>query len=136
VLAGLSAGAMCWFAGGVTRSFGAPEPIAGLGLVAGSMTVHADGDPERLPVYLEAVRSGELPGGWAVDDGAGLIFEGSGPSRVVSARPGAGVVRVDAVSGELVRRRLVPELLGAGPLAERPLPDDVRELRRTRYGRG
>ena len=29
VLAGLSAGAMCWFEGGVTRSSGPPESIAG-----------------------------------------------------------------------------------------------------------
>ena len=135
VLAGLSAGAMCWFVGGVTKSFGPPEAIAGLGLVSGSLSVHADGEPERLPVYLEAVRTGELPGGWAADDGVGLVFEGTELTRVASARPGAGAVRVDAVGGELVRRRLEPELLGAGPLPTRPLPEDVRELRRTRYGR-
>ena len=35
VLAGLSAGAMCWFEGGVSMSGGAPEPVAGLGLLAG-----------------------------------------------------------------------------------------------------
>jgi peptidase E len=136
VLAGLSAGAMCWFEGGVTKSFGPPEPNAGLGFVPGSLTVHADGEPERLPVFLEAVRSGELPGGWAADDGVGLVFEGTELTRVVSARPGTNAVRVDAVGGELVRTRLVPELLGAGPLGLRPLPDDVKELRRARYGRG
>jgi hypothetical protein len=54
---------------------------------------------------------------------------------VVSARPDRTALRVDAVGGELVRTRLAPELLGAGPLATRPLPDDVKELRRTRYGR-
>ena len=58
VLAGLSAGAMCWFQGGVTRSSGAPEPMAGLGLLEGSLTVHADGEPERLPVWLASVRDG------------------------------------------------------------------------------
>jgi dipeptidase E len=63
------------------------------------------------------------------------VFEDAGLARVVSARPGAGAVRVDAVGGELVRRRLQPELLGGGPLATRPLPEDVQELRRTRYGR-
>ena len=49
VLAGLSAGAMCWFEGGITRSSGPPETIAGLGLLPGSLSVHADGEPERLP---------------------------------------------------------------------------------------
>jgi dipeptidase E len=136
VLAGLSAGAMCWFEGGITKSFGPPEPNAGLGFLPGSLTVHADGEPERLPVFLETVRSGELPGGWAADDGVGLVFEGSELARVVSARPGTCAMRVDAVGGELVRHRLEPELLAAGPLALRPQSDDVKELRRMRYGRG
>src|SRR3954463_15496169 len=120
VLAGLSAGAMCWFEGGITKSFGPPEPNSGLGVLPGSLTVHADGEPERLPVFLDAVRSGDLPGGWAADDGVGLVFEGTELHRVVSARPGTFAVRVDAVGGELVRSRLVPELLGAGPMSMRP----------------
>ena len=90
VLAGLSAGAMCWFQGGVTRSSGPPEPLAGLGLLDGSLTVHADGEPERLPVWLAAVRDGTLPGGWALDDGVGLLFAGAQLARVVSSRPGRG----------------------------------------------
>ncbi len=131
VLAGLSAGAMCWFQGGVTRSSGPPAPLAGLGLLAGSLTVHADGEPERLPVWLASVRSGELPGGWALDDGVGLLFGGERLERVVSSRPGAGAQRVDAIAGELVRRRLEPELLGAAARGRSAdLDEDVQELRR------
>jgi len=131
VLAGLSAGAMCWFQGGVTRSSGAPEPLAGLGLLEGSLSVHADGEPERLPVWLAAVRDGTLPGGWALDDGVGLLFRGPNMDRVVSSRPGAGAERVDQVAGELVRHRLQPELLGDG--GHTPLGGEdeaVQELRR------
>jgi dipeptidase E len=131
VLAGLSAGAMCWFQGGVTRSSGPPEPIAGLGLLDGSMTVHADGEPERLPVWLASVRDGTLPGGWAVDDGVGLLFRGRHSERVVSSRPGAGAQRVDAIAGELVRHRLEPELLeGDGHGALGGIDEAVEELRR------
>ncbi|HKG01901.1 MAG TPA: peptidase E [Conexibacter sp.] len=129
VLAGLSAGAMCWFSGGVTRSSGPLEVIGGLGLLPGSFTVHADGEPERLPVWLAAVRSGELPGGWAADDGVGLLFRGDGLERVVASRPGAVAQRADAVAGELVRSRIEPELLDAAP--SMPVPgEDIRELRR------
>jgi dipeptidase E len=132
VLAGLSAGAMCWFAAGVTRSSGPPEALAGLSLLAGSLTVHADGEPERLPVWLAGVRSGELPGGWALDDGVGLLFRGKRLDRAVSSRPGAGAQRVDAIAGELVRTRLEPELLlGDGPAkALGGLDEAVEELRR------
>jgi dipeptidase E len=138
VLAGLSAGAMCWFEGGVTRSSGPAETIAGLGFLSGSLSVHADGEPERLPVYLDAVRTGALPGGWAADDGVGLHFSGGSLVKAVSSRPGAGAVRVDAFEGELVRQRLEPELLGAGPGQLPPPPAAVEELRavqRLRRGR-
>jgi dipeptidase E len=131
VLAGLSAGAMCWFQGGVTRSSGPPAAMSGLGLLAGSLTVHADGEPERLPVWLASVRDGTLPGGWALDDGVGLLFAGEHLRAAVSSRPGAGAQRVDAIAGELVRTRLEPVLLGAegrGPSTH--FDEDVQELRR------
>ena len=96
VLAGLSAGSMCWFEWGVTKSVGAPMPARGLGFLPGSNSVHYDGEPERRPVYLSSVASGAIPPGWAVDDGAGLLFRGArrGGGRGLAARrarvPGAG----------------------------------------------
>jgi dipeptidase E len=140
VLAGLSAGAMCWFQHGLTRSSGAPEPLAGLGLLDGSLTVHADGEPERLPVWLGHVRDGTLPGGWALDDGVGLLFRGRTLDRVVSSRPGAEAQRVDAIAGELVRRRIQPDLLGSR--ASDPLGgydeavEEMRRVHRLRRGTG
>ncbi len=136
VLAGISAGAMCWFEGGVTKSSGPPEPIAGLGLLPGSLSVHADGEPERLPIWLEAVRAGTLPGGFAADDGCALAFRGRRFERAVSSRPGAAALRVEAVDGELVRQRIEPELLGAPRLGDGPPSDDVLELRRVQRLRG
>jgi peptidase E len=132
VMAGLSAGAMCWFEGGITRSSGPPEPFKGLGLLKDSLSVHADGDPLRLPVFLHAVENGLLPGGWAVDDGAGLLFQDGKLERIVSARPGAGVVRADAVGGELVRNRIAGELLETKPRVSAKVDDVIRELRAVR----
>ena len=108
VLAGLSAGSMCWFQGGITCSSGAPMPAAGLGLLPGSNSVHYDGEPHRRPRYLEAVRRGELDDGYGVDDGAALLFAGTQLIEVVASRPSAGAV--------CVQRH------GDGPPAERPLP--------------
>jgi len=131
VLAGLSAGAMCWFEGGVTLSRGVPEPVAGLGLLRGSLSVHRDGEPERWPVYRRAVADGLLPPGWAADDGCGLLFEDGRLVRAVASRPTAGAVRVE-------RDRTCPldvEFLGA-PTPEHVPPASfaVSELRRLRYG--
>jgi dipeptidase E len=136
VLAGISAGAMCWFEGGVTKSSGPPEPIAGLGVLPGSLSVHADGEPERLPVWLDAVRRGALPGGWAADDGCALLFRGRTLERAVSSRPGASALRIDAVDGELVRQRINAELLGARGLSAGTPSDDVLELREVQRLRG
>ena len=136
VLAGISAGAMCWFEGGVTKSSGPAEPIAGLGVLPGSLSVHADGEPERLPVWLAAVRNGELPGGWAADDGCALLFRGRKFERAVSSRPGASALRVDAVEGELVRRRIEAKLLGERSPGTGPPSDDILELRQVQRLRG
>jgi dipeptidase E len=131
VLAGLSAGAMCWFEAGLTRSSGPPEALGGLGLLQGSLTVHADSEPERLPVWLSLVKGGTMPSGWALDDGVGLLFHGGTLERIVSSRPGAEAQRVDAIAGELLRRRVMPELLGSR--AGDPLggyDEAVEEMRR------
>jgi dipeptidase E len=131
VLAGLSAGAMCWFQAGITCSSGPPEPIDGLSVLEGSLTVHADGEPQRLPVWLAHVRYDTIPGGWALDDGVGLLFRGKRLERAVSSRPGAGAQRADGITGELVRSRLDVELLGEGPRAALGGFDEaVEELRR------
>nr|MBA2347930.1 peptidase E [Solirubrobacterales bacterium] len=112
VLAGLSAGAMCWFAGGVTKSTGVPRPVEGLGLLPWSLSVHADNDRDRLPVYEGAVAADVLPGGWAADDGVGLLFGGERLERVVTSRPGTRAVRVERTAeGALLRTPIIPVLL-------------------------
>src|SRR3954454_13512540 len=110
VLAGLSAGAMCWFEWGVTSSLGSPAPSPGLGFLGGSMSVHMDGEPGRLPVFRDAVASGAVPPGYAADDGVGLLFRGGELKEVVSSRPGRRALRV-GVDGEA---SLTPRLLARG----------------------
>lgn len=134
VLAGLSAGAMCWFEAGISTSTGRPAPVRGLGLLPGSLSVHRDGEPGRRPVYLDAVRTGELPPGYAADDGVGLLFEDGELVRAVSSRSAAGAARVDA-EGE---HEIAVEFLGdhRRPQAHRSAPFEVLELRSLRYGAG
>jgi dipeptidase E len=137
VVAGLSAGAMCWFQHGVTRSTGRPAPVAGLGFLPGSMSVHYDGDPTRAPVFHDAVARGMLPDGYGADDGVGLLFSDSELVRIVSSRPEARAYRVRRENGAAVRTTIEPELLvsaSTGP--NRDVPADIREFRAERYGRG
>ena len=140
VLAGLSAGAMCWFESGITMSGGAPRPAAGLGLIEGSLSVHLDGEPERLPAYREAVGSGAVPPGFAVDDFAALLVCGTEVREAVSSRPGARVLRVEADGeGGTVERPMSVRVLPGAVAADAPVgagePRGVSELRALRAGR-
>jgi peptidase E len=80
VLAGQSAGSVCWHLGGVTDSFSdALDPITnGLGFLPFSNGVHDDlADQPRRERYREWVASGELPAGYATEDGVGLHYVGT-----------------------------------------------------------
>jgi peptidase E len=135
VLAGLSAGAMCWFAGGITMSGGAPAPVLGLGLLPGSMSVHLGSEPERLPVFLDAVARGELASGYAVDDGAALVFAGTELHECVASRPGARVLAVQRLGDcGASQRPLEARLLDPVPAASEG-EQGVSELRALRAGR-
>jgi dipeptidase E len=130
LLAGLSAGSMCWFEYGITTSSGAPEPAPGLGFLPGSNSVHHDSEPARRPVYLEAVAGGRIPPGYAADDGAALVFRGTELHEVISARRGARAYRVTA-DGEIpLPHRSLTSLVNTPPT----LPA-VAELRRLRVAR-
>ena len=97
VLAGRSAGGLCWFEGGTTDSFG-PRLAAlqdGLGLIPGSHCPHYDGEPQRRPTYHAMIASGELPGGLAVDDFAAAIFDGPRLVEVVAAEAGRLAYQVE-----------------------------------------
>jgi dipeptidase E len=118
VLAGVSAGGMCWFEAGLTDSFG-PDlaPLDdGLGLLAGSFCPHYDGEPARRPTYRRLVGEGRLPPGWAVDDGVALHFVGTDLAEAVSSRPEARAYRLEcgAVDGtrEATESELATRYLG------------------------
>lgn len=113
VLAGPSAGGLCWFEGGVTDSFG-PELAAlegALGFLAGSFCPHYDGEPERRPTYRRLIAAG-FPAGIAADDGVGVHFVGTELGDVVTEREGATAYRVEQAMDEVRETPLQARLLG------------------------
>ncbi len=138
VLAGLSAGAMCWFEGGVSMSGGQPEAVHGIGLLPGSLSVHLGGESERLPVFERAVATGELPPGYAADDGAAMVFHGARLVECVGSRAQARVVRVaaDGAGGTVETQQPVRLLPHASTESDAPsASSDVAEMRALRAGR-
>jgi peptidase E len=128
VLAGQSAGAMCWFEAGITKSSGKPLAGAGLGLLQGSLCVHYNNEPDRRAAYLSAVAGG-MPSGYGLDDYAGLIWEGSGPPSAVTAQRGARAYRVSKDEGGSAIESPLPARFLPAP-APAALREDIAEFRR------
>ena len=108
VLAGWSAGMICWFEAGVTDSFG-PQLEGmrdGLGFLPGSACPHYDGEGERRPVYTRLVGEG-FPPGLAADDCVALRFDGTELAEVVSSRAGSRAYRVTPEGEEPLEARLL-----------------------------
>jgi dipeptidase E len=110
VLAGLSAGAICWFEQGLTDSFeGELRPLQCLGFLKGSSCPHYDGDPTRRPTYHHLVRTGVLLPGLAIDDGAAVLFVEDEIKGVVASRPGVTAYRVEQRNGAVKEEPLPVE---------------------------
>jgi len=115
VLAGWSAGMLCWFEAGVTDSFDLNRlaPLHdGLGLLPGSACPHYDGEAQRRPTYRRLVAEG-FPEGYAADDGVALVFRGTELAEVVTARPGARAFRVERTGRGVTETPLAGRFLGA-----------------------
>jgi len=97
VMAGMSAGAICWFESGTTDSFGPTLQAlhGGLGILDGSLIPHYHEEPQRRPLTLALVGDATLPPGYAVDDGAALVFEDRRFVEAVASDATAGAWRVE-----------------------------------------
>jgi dipeptidase E len=113
VLAGVSAGMLCWFQSCVTDSFGSVEALHdGLGILEGSACPHYDGEAGRRPTYHRLLGQG-LMAGYAADDGAALHFVGKELRGAVSSRPKAKAYRVELRGNEVVETAISTRFLGA-----------------------
>ena len=117
VLAGTSAGSLCWHVGGPTDSFRDNlDPFTGgLGFLPYSNGVHDDLDDQpRRAAFRELIASGELPAGYATEDGTGLLYAGTELREAVTILPGrhAWYVSPDG-NGGYTEQAIVPRLLTA-----------------------
>lgn len=91
LMAGVSAGASVWFEQALSDAGGQGlRPVQGIGMVAGSCCPHYSSEPRRQPVFAEAIASGALAAGLAIDDGVAVLIEDDQAVATFSARPGTG----------------------------------------------
>ena len=97
LLCGVSAGANCWFESSLTDSFGRPLRALhdGLALAPGSFCPHYDGERDRRAAYRRCVGNGELPAGWAAEDGVAVLFENGDVAGIVASKRDKSAFRVE-----------------------------------------
>jgi peptidase E len=114
VLAGVSAGSICWFVGGTTDSFGPTlRPVRnGLGLLPYGNGVHYDSEAQRRPLVHQLVSGGTLGETHCTDDGVGLVYHGTTLVEAVAELDGKGAYIVRrAEDGTVTEERIEPRRL-------------------------
>lgn len=97
VLAGLSAGMICWFEQGVTDSVWPLGIVPGLGFLPGSGCPHLDTEPERLPFYQRSTATGMIQPGYGLYDDTGVHFIDGKLHKAVKTRQGKKVKYIDGL---------------------------------------
>lgn len=106
ILAGISAGAICWFEECVTDSVWPLGTVQGLGFLAGSACPHYDSEPERRPTMLRMVAAGEIIPGIALTDFAAAHYVDGELVKVLTSRRAARAYRVEVQAGKAVETEL------------------------------
>lgn len=117
LLAGVSAGSICWHVGGTTDSFGVDlRPVTnGLGFLPYGNGVHYDSEATRRPLLHKLVGNSTLPLSYATDDGVGILYEGTEFVEAVADKTGACAYRVErAPSGDVIETVIETRLLQSG----------------------
>jgi peptidase E len=113
VLAGYSAGSICWHTGGTTDSFGEDlHPITnGLGFLPYSNGVHYDEHKDRRPLYHELIQKRVLDEGYATDDGAAVHYIGTKFHKAIADAPGKFAYHITRTETGIKETKLKTKLL-------------------------
>ena len=112
IMAGLSAGSICWFKQGLTDSVtGKLLPLDCLGFLEGSNCPHFDTEKRRRPAYHEAVLNGSMIDGIACDDGVAAHFIDGKLERCVSSIASAKAYNIKKINGNIEESIIDPRYL-------------------------
>ena len=117
VLSGVSAGSICWYAGGTTDSFGPTLRAVtnGLALLPYGNGVHYDSEEARRPAVHRFVTDGVLPTTHCTDDGVGLVYAGTDLVEAVSEVDGKSAHIVARAGDSVQESTLEPRRLPSPP---------------------
>ena len=96
VLAGVSAGAICWFDTGITDSWASNlNYIDCLGILPGSCCPHYDSEKDRRPSVHKFIENEKIKSVYAIEDGAAIHFVDDAPYKNISFFKDSKVFFVD-----------------------------------------
>ncbi|NNF36641.1 MAG: peptidase E [Saprospiraceae bacterium] len=112
VLAGGSAGSLCWFDNGTTDSRPLKlSVVEGLGFLPYSHCPHYDSEEYRRPLYHKNISNGIFKPGYAMDNNSGIIFKNGEPYKVVSIDEKYNCYFVSMQDGKVVEEKLESVIL-------------------------
>jgi len=112
VIAGGSAGSLCWFNAGTTDS--RPKELTivkGLGFLNFSHCPHYHSEENRRPLYHKNILEKKLSNGYACDDKSGILFLNGKASKSVSTDSESFSYYVYEKYGKIIEEKLIPEII-------------------------
>lgn len=112
VLAGGSAGSLCWFNGGTTDS--RPKELTivnGLRFLDYSHCPHYHSEESRKPLYHKNILEKKLSNGYACDDNSGILFINGLATKSVSTDAQSFSYYVQEKDGKVVEEKLKTEII-------------------------
>lgn len=112
VLAGGSAGSICWFNAGISDS--RPKSLSiveGLGFLKFSHCPHYSNESERKLLYLNSIKTKTLQPGYACDDYSGILFKNGEMVKAVTLRREDRAYFVTLQDNDVVTNTLPVELI-------------------------
>jgi peptidase E len=112
VLAGGSAGSLCWFKSGISDS--RPQKLSVvdcLGFINASHCPHFSSEPERRPLYEKLILNNKIMPGYAIDDQAGVLFQNGSFVKALSMNPENSVYFISVEKGKLREEKLKTEII-------------------------
>ncbi len=112
VLAGGSAGSLCWFDSGTTDS--RPKELTivdGLGFINYSHCPHYHSEKTRKPLYHKNILEKKLSNGYACDDRSGIVFINGKVSKSVSLDSDSFSYFVYEKNGVIIEDKLKSEII-------------------------
>jgi len=112
VLAGFSAGAVCWFDNFISDAFpGTYVVLNGLNLLPGSFAPHYNGQLNRRPEYIRHIDENKIAPGVGVDDCVAIHYVDGKISKVISSEQDCYAYSVYKDNENMLEEQITPQYL-------------------------